>query len=210
MISIIDTVDSAGRRCIITYNTGGEIMAELKGLKEKGTQFIVRTPTAEADAEGTHFFVFFAPVPFITHVKVLHGRVRVCNPLLPLAPPVIIVPGFFTTVRMRIAPQPPVPLNYGQFKKMQRMLGPRRYDFYAKHFKVGHGMALTAPLVPVPMPPVPGLGMKVPGKKWPGGISPVHRPFIRPSAKRPLTPSKTGSPKAAHDGEKKKTSGKKK
>lgn len=153
---IHDTADSQGHRSITVFNAGGEVMSELKGLREKGVLYAVKTPTALANSEGTHFLVFFAPVPCVTHVKVLDGRVRVFNPFLPPAPPVILLPGFYTTVALHVNPVAPVPLNYGQFKKMQRVLGPGRYALYTKHFGIKHTMKAGAPIVPFGARMAPG------------------------------------------------------
>jgi hypothetical protein len=47
-------------------------------------------------------------------------------------------------------------MNYGQFKKMQRILGPRYYDNYQREFRINpEQMAMDAPIVVVPILPPP-------------------------------------------------------
>jgi hypothetical protein len=112
----------------------------------------VWTPTAVARVEGTHFVVEFSPQPYVTHVRVLDGSVRVFNPFIPSAAPVLVSPGCYTTVAYNAAPVATAPMSYGQFKKLQPLVGPQYYHEYEVKFKVNPDeMTLDAPLVVVPV-----------------------------------------------------------
>lgn len=150
-VYVQESVDSSEKISITVFNAGGKILSELKSLKEKDIRYLVQTPTAHAYPEGTHFLVFFAPVPFVTNVKVLHGRVKVLNPFMP-GVPVVVVPGFHTVVKFKKKPLVPKPLNYGQFKKMHRILGPKAYKHYSVRFKIKpNRMMHSSPIVPAPV-----------------------------------------------------------
>jgi|GEM_PF-6785567 hypothetical protein len=151
-ITIGDTVDGQNKRLIAVLNAGGEVLSDVKDIKGSGTRYEVWTPTALARAEGTHFVVEFSPQPYVTHVRVLDGSVRVFNPFLPSAPPVLVSPGCYTTVAYNAAPVATAPMNYGQFKKLQPLVGPQYYHEYEVRFKVNPDeMTLDAPLVVVPI-----------------------------------------------------------
>jgi hypothetical protein len=155
-ITISDTVDGEKKRLIAVLNTGGEVLSDDKDIEKHGARYEVWTPTAVAHAEGTQFTVAFSPQPYTTQVRVLDGRVRVFNPFLPSAPPVFVSPGCYTTVGYNAAPVAAVPMNYGQFKKMQRVLGPRYYHDYEVRFHINpEVMVLDAPIVVVPIIPPP-------------------------------------------------------
>jgi hypothetical protein len=154
-IAINDTINDKNKRLIAVLNTSGEVLSDVKDA-EKSADYEVWTPTAAAHAEGTHFIVSFMPGPYVTHVRVLDGRVRVFNPFLPTAPPVLVPPGCYTTVSYNAAPVPVAAMNYGQFKKMQRILGPRYYDNYQREFRINpEQMEMDAPIVVVPILPPP-------------------------------------------------------
>lgn len=198
-IGISDTLDDQNKRLIAVLNTGGEVMSDVKDIEKRGARYEVWTPTAVAHAEGTHFVVEFAPQPYITNVRVLDGRVRVFNPFMPSAPQVYVSPGCFTKVGYNAGPVAAAPMNYGQFKKMQRILGPRYYHDYEVRFKIDpDAMVVDAPIVVVPVgvpmflppPPMhmgphgraffpapfllpPGPGMPLPRGPHPGMIAPM-------------------------------------
>jgi hypothetical protein len=163
-IAINDTVNDKNKRLIAVLNTSGEVLSDVKDAEKSGADYEVWTPTAAAHAEGTHFIVTFTQQPYVTHVRVLDGRVRVFNPFLPTAPPVLVPPGCYTTVSYNAAPVPVAAMNYGQFKKMQRILGPRYYSNYETEFRINpEQMTMDAPIVVVPIlpplaffPPPPG------------------------------------------------------
>ncbi len=181
-IAISDTVDTQNKRLIAVLNLKGEILSDVKDIEKKGAQYEVWTPTAVAHAEGTHFIVTFSPQPYVTNVRVLDGRVRVFNPFVPSAPQVFVVPGCFTTVAYNAAPAAAAPMSYGQYKKMQPLLGPRYYHVYEARFKIDPVvMALDAPIVMVPVitpplyiPPVPRM------HHGPHGRLIVEAPFLLP------------------------------
>jgi hypothetical protein len=194
-VTISDTVDSQNKRLIAVLNTGGEVLSDVKDIEQRGARYEVWTPTAVAHAEGTHFVVEFSPQPYVTHVRVLDGRVSVFNPFLPSAPPVLVSPGCYTTVAGNAAPVAVAPMNYGQFKKMQRLVGPRYYHDYEITFKISPDeMALDAPIVVVPIVPVPVfLPPGPPLPLGPHGRLMVSGPFLLPVPGMPL-------PHASHGG----------
>jgi hypothetical protein len=195
-IGVGDTVDSVGQTTITVMNVGGEVLSDIRNLGRSAEHYNVVTPTAVAAVRGTHFLVVFTPGVAVTHVNVLDGRVWVHNPLL-LAPPVVLLPGFFTAVAFRALPHGPKPIPYGQFKKMARVLGPKGYKKYTRKFKIKPGMGIHAPIVPgkakqimkgKPGPRIlkQGPGAKVlpkAGGRLPGAKGPQAKPS-RPSGKQ--------------------------
>jgi hypothetical protein len=180
-IAVSDTLDSQGKRLVAVLNTGGEVLSDVKDLERHGTRYEVWTPTAVAHAEGTHFTVVFSPQPYVTNVRVLDGRVRVFNPFLPSAPQVFVAPGCYTTVAYNAAPVAAAPMNYGQFKKMQRLLGPRYYHDYEKRFRIDPEiMVLDAPIVVVPIVSAPVFIPVVREHHGPHGRLEVSAPFLLP------------------------------
>jgi hypothetical protein len=181
-ITISDTLDAEKKRLVSVLVTGGEVLCDVKDYEKSGGRFEVWTPTAVAHAEGTHFSVTFSPQAYSTNVHVLDGRVRVYNPFMPSAPQVMVSPGCFTTVAYNAGPSATAPMNYGQFKKMERVLGPRWYHDYGVRFNVDPDqMPLDAPIVVVPVitaplffPPVPPL------PRGPHGRFVVQGPFLLP------------------------------
>jgi FecR protein len=212
-IGISDSLDDQNKRFIAVLNTGGEVMSDVKDIEKRGARYEVWTPTAVAHAEGTHFIVEFAPQPYVTNVRVLDGRVRVFNPFMPSAPQVLVAPGCFTRVGYNAAPAAEAPMNYGQFKKMQRMLGPRYYHDYEVRFRINPDvMVLDAPIVvmPVGVPlflPPPPMRMGPHGRAFfpapfllpPGPGMPLPRgPF--PGMMAPAPPMPSGMPHPSHGG----------
>lgn len=133
--SIIYIIDSTidGQRAIIINNVSGGVLSSIHDLDTLTTSYKVITPTSVAQAKGTHYMVFYEPVPRITQINVFSGRVSVFNPLHPI-PPIFVLPGFFTTVNYSYAPFMPARLNHGQLKKMKRILGPSNFNHYNKAF----------------------------------------------------------------------------
>jgi FecR protein len=174
-ITISDTVDEQNKRLIAVLNIGGVILSDVKDIEQHGTRYEIWTPTAVAHAEGTDFVVAFSPQPYVTNVRVLDGRVRVFNPFMPSAPQVLVSPGCYTTVACDEAPVAPAPMNCGQFKKMQHLLGPRYYHDYETKFKINPDeMPLDAPIVvvsitatPMFLPPSPPLPLGPHGRPGP-------------------------------------------
>ena len=142
-IYLSDTLGPDTKRYLTIFDMRGEVLSDVPDLE--GSIYEVRTPTSVTTVKGTHFLVFFAPVPFVTHVNVFKGSVKVWNPFVPPLPPVVVVPGFFTTIALLHAPIEPIMLNYGQMKKYERILGPSHFKYYNKHLR----------LAPVPFAPVP-------------------------------------------------------
>jgi hypothetical protein len=127
-------------------------VSDVKDVERRGAQYEVWTPTAVAHAEGTYYSVGFSAQPYATTVRVLDGKVRVFNPLLPSAPQVLVAPGCFTRVAYNAGPIAAAPMNYGQFRKMQPMLGPEYYHDCEIRFRIRpEEMALDAPIVVVPI-----------------------------------------------------------
>jgi len=145
-------------REITVFNAGGEIMSDLRGLEGKGVSYVVKTPTAVVNPHGTQFVVYYDTDPMATDVRVLHGTVYVVNVELPEEEPVVLVDGYSTSVVVHAPPVVPVVMNYGQFKKMRRTIGPRRYKHFEDEFRVGVHVSVSAPLF-VPVVP-PGLMMR--------------------------------------------------
>ncbi len=140
--------DSSGTKMITVSNATGKVLSELKSLKEKKVGYVVQTPTARAEPKGTHFLVTVVPVTYVTHVTVFHGDVYVYHSVEPVEP-VVVFPGYYTVVSFGVVPLVPVPMNYGQFKKMHRVLGPRVYGHYSARFKIKpHKMKHSAFIVP--------------------------------------------------------------
>jgi len=154
------------------YTAYGSVLSNIEKLTGRYKGYHVRTPTATAAIRGTFFFVFFHPVKRVTHVNVLKGRVFVRNPYIFAPVPVIVMPGFFTFIAMHNGPVMPKKLNYGQWKKMHRLLPPPLHNKYFKKFKIkqlqkhaGPGkMKKKALLPPGPKPLIAPLK--------PGGIKP--------------------------------------
>jgi len=155
-----ETTDSSGKKEIIVSNGYGSVLTELKSVDKKGIGYVIMTPTARAEPEGTHFMVYVTPVTFVTRVTVLYGRVHVYHSYEPIEP-VVVAPGYYTVVSFRRVPLVPVAMNYGQFKKMHRILGPGAYSRYSKRFRVHPHMKHSALLVRHDGPGK--LHMKVPG-----------------------------------------------
>lgn len=179
-VGVVDSMAGDTSRSIRIFDRSGEVLSEIKHLMKGRESYQVSTPTAVSSIRGTHFVVFFSPVAWSTDVKVLDGTVWVVNPFVP-APPVAIMPGFFSTIVLRELPHPPAPMNFGQFKRLERSLGGRHYDHYLKRFNMRRDEPdMLMPLVPFPPPPrVPEehnprhADREFPG---PGGIHPRGAP----------------------------------
>jgi hypothetical protein len=207
-VAVVDSMAGDTNRSIRIFDRCGEVVSDIKHLTKDRESYEVATPTAVSSIRGTHFVVFFAPAAWSTDVKVLDGRVWVVNPLA-LAPPVIIMPGFFTTIAMRELPVAPAPMNYGQFKKLERSLGSRHYDHYMKQFKMKRNETnmlmplvpfLPPPMLPPPMPPDRREGKHggnlppLPGEMHSRGAPPM----IVPPLPLPLPPGPPGVPAPGH------------
>ncbi len=192
-ITISDTIDGQNKRHIAVLNIGGEVLSDVKDIEQRGSGYEVWTPTAVAHAEGTNFIVAFSPQPYVTNVRVLDGRVRVFNPFVPAAPQVLVTPGCYTTVASNAGPDAAAPMNCGQFKKMQPLLGPRYYNEYETRFKINpEEMPVDAPIVvvsivsgPVFLPPGPPLPLGPHGRPGPF--------FLLPGPGMPLPRAPHGS-----------------
>ncbi len=153
VVHLEKSTDSAGKREIIVTAGKGKVLSELISMHDKGIRYVVQSPTTQAVAKGTHFLVYVTPVTFVTHVTVFHGHVWVHNPFFPVVEPVVIWPGCYTVVAYQVVPRVPIPMNYGHFKKMHRILGPRAYARYTKQFKIKpHKMRKSTFIVPHPHP----------------------------------------------------------
>jgi len=156
-ITVKDTT-SKGKRLIAVLDVRGEVLSNVKGVEQRGILYEVWTPTSVVHAEGTEFTVVFSPQPYTTNVKVLDGRVYVINPFMPPTPPVYVSPGYYTIVSYNAVPIAVKPINYGQFKKMQQVIGDD-YPVYERKFKIQPVMDMDDPIeVSVPVmvsPPSP-------------------------------------------------------
>lgn len=182
-VTISDTVDAQNKRLVAVLDVRGEVVSNVKDFENDGGKFEVWTPTAVAHAEGTHFGVTFTLQPYVTNVRVLNGHVRVYNPFLPSAPQVVVAPGCYSTVAYDAGPAAAAPMNVGQLKKMERVLGPRYYHEYVTTFRIDPDhMEQDAPIVVVPIvaPPIflPPIPPPMPG--GPRGRIIVSGPFLLP------------------------------
>jgi hypothetical protein len=126
--------DRARQTWIEVYLGDGAVVSHIANLGDSA-RYRVRTPTAEASVEGTVFLVRYSPRARLSRVHCLEGKVRVINPLIAPAPPLMVVPGFATAVAFRAAPDRPVHIPPGQWKRLKRMLPHPLYVRYSQKFK---------------------------------------------------------------------------
>jgi len=186
-VRVKQSADSAGNAIIDVFTGDGTVLSNIKKLAGGNDKYRVCTPTAVAAIRGTFFSVHFDAGAHVSHVHCLEGKVWVFNPFLPPAPPLIIVPGFFTSVSFGMAPVIPVHIPPGQWKKLYRVMPHPMFTRYTKKFKVKGIDDLF--LLPGPVD-IRGKHIKIkPGKLMVPG-SPGHG-----SIKDPFKPGK-GSGKA--------------
>jgi hypothetical protein len=179
-ICFTDTVGLHRHRNITIFNQCGEVLSDVPHLR-KSVCYEVRTPTSAVTVKGTHFLVEFDPIPHITHVNVFKGAVNVWNPFLPpmaIVAPIVVLPGFFTTIELNHPPIFPVKMNYGQFKKHERLFGPREFRYYNKHLGIA-----PVPFAPFPAGPDKHFAkeiMKEENKMFKHGNEPPGPPGILP------------------------------
>jgi hypothetical protein len=185
--------DSNESNTIEVYNAFGTVLSNIPELTDAYPQYRVRTPTAVADVKGTFFWVAFRRRTRTTHINVLSGRVRVFNPRFRKRAPVIIMPGFFSFIVWGSPPCHPKKLNYGQWKKMHRIMPPGHYKKYSHKFKIKKPHRLK-----------PGhKGLKFKKKGPPHKIKPHrHKPFKHTIKKPKKTTGKINKPKGLHQGKK--------
>jgi hypothetical protein len=145
-VRVKQSVDSAGNAIIDLFNGGGMVLSNIINLAGGNDRYRVSTPTAVAAIRGTFFSVYFDAGVRVSHVHCLEGKVWVINPFLPPVPPLIIAPGFFSSVPLGFAPVIPAPIPPGQWKKLYRVLPHPQFMIYSKKFKVmGIGDLLLLP-----------------------------------------------------------------
>jgi hypothetical protein len=127
--------DSSGQSIIDVFMGGGTMLSNIKKLSGGNNRYRVTTPTAVAAIRGTFFSVFFDPAERASHVHCLEGKVWVVNPLLPLVAPLIIVPGFFTSVTMGMVPIAPAHIPPGHWKRLHRMLPQPMFREYTRRYE---------------------------------------------------------------------------
>lgn len=128
--------DSNGNSTIEIYNAFGTVLSNIHPKAGENSRYRVCTPSAIAEIEGTYFWVSFRRKSRTTHVNVLSGNVRVRNPRLKKRGFVDINPGHFTFITWDEHPTLPKRLNYGQWKRMGRVMPPGQYKKYTHKFKI--------------------------------------------------------------------------
>jgi hypothetical protein len=121
---------------IEVFNCFGTVLSNIKKLARGRKEFTVRTPTSVAAIRGTFFFVSYSFKTRTSHINVIAGKVWVRSPRGPRHKHIVVMPGHFTMVAWGMAPGVPKRINYGQWKKMHRMMRPRAYKKYTKKFKI--------------------------------------------------------------------------
>jgi hypothetical protein len=127
--------DSSDSNRIEVFNCNGSVLSNIEKLPKAYSLFQVRTPMSVAKISGTFFIVTYNARRRTSHVNVLVGNVWVINPRAARGF-VVVHPGFFTVISWGRPPGKPVKLNYGQWKKYHRLMGPRSYKRYGKKFKI--------------------------------------------------------------------------
>lgn len=138
-IFLSQITDSSGSSRIEVFNCNGSVSSNIEKLPKAHDLFQVRTPMSVAKIEGTFFIVTYHAKRKKSSVNVLAGKVWVRNPHAARGF-VVVHPGFFTVISWGRPPGKPVKLNYGQWKKHHRILGPGIHKNYGKKFKIKHAV----------------------------------------------------------------------
>jgi len=131
----INESDSSGRKSIEISQSFGSVLSHIEKLSGTHPTYSVRTPTAVASIRGTYFCVLFDRDDRVSRVNVLRGSVAVVNPFMPVAP-VLVEPGFFTSVTPGAMPLAPIHMNYVHWKRMGPVLPPSVFVGYGRRLHV--------------------------------------------------------------------------
>jgi hypothetical protein len=116
-------------RTVVVSNIFGTVLSNIENLS--GGAYRVETPTAVASIRGTFFAVTFELSTQNSDVQVFAGNVWVRNPQA--GPDVVIIePGNAIVVQLGKIPGTPARINFGQWKKMQRIMHREKYDKFNK------------------------------------------------------------------------------
>jgi len=130
--------DSTGSEGMEVYNFFGEVLSNIKKVSAKREHYLVRTQTAVAAVRGTYFSVSFVAISKTSQISVIGGTVWVHNPRAGKGH-VALQPGHFTLVGFGKIPGTPKKLNYGQLKKIGRLMPPGSVNKYSGKLKIKPG-----------------------------------------------------------------------
>ena len=143
---IIDSSDKKNHYIFPIVFYGG-VISNVKHKKPDDFTYIVYTPVAYAQPNGSHFYVSHSVPSNVTDVHSYDGNVIVYN-LSDFNEPTDVNPGYTTVVNVSGSPIPPKKLKYDQFRRIGYMIEPEM----CKHYCVLWGFPVIPIAVPVAVP----------------------------------------------------------
>ncbi len=145
-IIVIDSSDKKNRYIFPIVFQGG-MVSNVKHKKPDDFTYIVYTPVAYAQPNGSHFYVSHSVPSNVTDVHSYDGNVIVYN-LSDFNEPTEVTPGYTTVVTVSGLPIPPKKLKYEQFRRVGYMIEPE----LSKHYCILWGFPIIPIAVPVAIP----------------------------------------------------------
>jgi hypothetical protein len=143
---VIDSSDKKNSYIFPIVFYGG-IISNVKHKKPDDFTYIVYTPVAYAQPNGSHFYVSHSLPSNVTDVHSYDGNVVVYN-LSNFDEPTEISPGYTTVVNVSGSPVKPKKIRYEQFRRVGYMIEPE----VCKHYCVLWGFPVIPIAVPVAIP----------------------------------------------------------